>query len=77
LEGCLSCFQLDPLIVVKVDIFSHQMFGLFEARQREMAEIFFFEVGEEILRWGIVPTVAASGHGWGDVILGSKDMICV
>ena len=75
--GCLSCFQLDPFIIVKMDVFSHQLLGLLEARQREMAEIFFFEVGEEILCWCIVPAVAAAGHGGGDVILGSQEMIGV
>ena len=68
---------MDAFVVVKMDVFSHQMLGLLEARQREMAEIFFFEVGEEILGGCIVPAVAASGHGWGDVILESQDMIGV
>lgn len=42
-----------------------------------MALIFFFEVGEEILSWRIIPAIAQSGHGGRDVILSGKDMICL
>ena len=68
---------MDPFVIVKMDVFSYQLLGLLEVRQREMAEILFFEVGEEILCGCIVPAVAASGHGWGEMVLGSQEMIGV
>jgi hypothetical protein len=42
-----------------------------------MAQIFFFEMAEEVLGWGIVPAITRSGHGGRDGILGGKDLICV
>ena len=40
-----------------------------------MAQVFFFEVTEEILHGSIVPAVGATGHGRSDVILVHKDII--
>jgi hypothetical protein len=68
---------LDPFVIVEVNIFGYQLFELLEGRQRNMAQIFFFEMAEEVLGWGIVPAITRSGHGARDGILGSKDLICV
>ena len=60
LVGCLSCFQLYPLMVEKVNIFIDDLFGLLKGGGRELAERFFFEMPEEVFHGGIVPTVRPS-----------------
>ena len=36
-ERCLSCFQLYPLVVVKVNVFSNQLVSFFESGFLEVA----------------------------------------
>lgn len=72
--GCLSCFQLYPFVIVKVNILIDQLLSFLEGWFLELAEIFFFEMTEEAFHRGIVPAVAASRHGRCDVILLGKDI---
>ena len=74
---CLSCFQLYPFIVVEVNIVINDLPGFFKGGRGELAESFFFEVGEEALHGCIVPTISTPRHGRRDVILMSKDKICL
>ena len=75
LVGCLFCFQLYPFIVVEVNIFIDEQLSFLEGWFLELAEILFFEMTEEVFHWGIVPAVARSRHGRGDVILLNKDIM--
>jgi hypothetical protein len=63
------------LVVVKVNIFIDQELSLLEGWFLELAEIFFFEMPEEIFHRGIVPAITTSRHGGGDVILLRKDIL--
>ena len=74
---CLSCFQLYPFIVVKVNVFINELRCIRKGGLLELPQIFFLEVSKEVLHRSIVPTVAAARHGRRDVILTRKDMICL
>ena len=56
-KGCLSCFQLYPFVVVKVNIFLHDLFGLLKSWCFDLTQSFFFQVPEEVLHGSIVPTI--------------------
>src|SRR5512147_3148087 len=75
LVGCLFCFQLYPFVVVKVNILIDQLSGFFKSWCFELAEIFFFEMTEEVFHRGVVPTVGTPRHGRRDVILLGKDIM--
>jgi len=66
---------LYPFVVVERDILIDDLSGLLEGGISNMAQSFFFEVTEEVLHGGIVPTVAAPEHGGSDVILGVEHKI--
>ena len=75
--GCLSCFQLYPFIVVKVNVFINKLLCFLKGGLLELPQIFLFEVAKEVLHGSIVPTVATSRHARRDVILLSKDIMNV
>ena len=51
--------------------------GFFKGGRGELAESFFFEVGEEVFHGSVIPTIAPSGHGWGNGIVFSEDSIAM
>ena len=62
-------------MVEEVNIFGDNWFQLLKGRNGDMAEGFFFEMAEEVLHRGIVPTVSPPRHGGRNVILLGKGMI--
>jgi len=61
-------FYLDPLVLVKVDIFSDQLLSFRKSGFLELAKIFFFEMAKEVLHWRIVPALPRRGYGTGTSI---------
>ena len=72
---CLSCFQLYPLVVVEANVVVDDLLRLLKGKKFVLAERFFFEMSEEVFHGGVVPAIAAPGHGGSDVILASEDKI--
>ena len=62
-------------MVIKVNILVDELLCFLKGGLLEVAQILFLEMAEEVFHGGIVPAVATSRHGRGDVILGGKDMI--
>ena len=66
---------MDTFIVVEVDIVINNVLGFFKGGCRELAESFFFEMGEEGFHRCIVPTVASPRHGRRNRILFGEEGI--
>ena len=68
LEGCLSCFELDPLVIVEQNVVVHDLANLLEARVSNVLEGFFLQMPKEAFHRGIVPAISTARHGWSNAV---------
>jgi hypothetical protein len=69
--GCQLCFQLNPLVIVEIDVFVNDLPGLLHRFQFHWADGFNLQMSKEILHGSIIPAIPSPRHGREDLRIAS------